>query len=130
MTVTIGAGSAKTVLEVGKTENDQTYAKDASRPIVFTVDSTLQTDLNKNFDDYRKKELFEFRPFYLAKMRAVLDAPGGPKTYEIEKVRAGQARRGGHLEGHARRRGQSYRRRRRRWTICSTSSWPSRPSRS
>ena len=53
---------------------------------MFTVDSTLQTDLNKNFDDYRKKELFEFRPFYLAKMRAVLDAPGGPKTYEIEKV--------------------------------------------
>jgi hypothetical protein len=53
MTVTIGAGSAKTVLEVGKTENDQTYAKDASRPMVFTVDSTLQTDLNKNFDDYR-----------------------------------------------------------------------------
>ena len=86
MTVTIGAGSAKTVLNVGKTENDQTYAKDAARPIVFTVDSTLQTDLNKNFDDYRKKELFEFRPFYLAKMRAVLDAPGGPKTYEIEKV--------------------------------------------
>ena len=30
MTVTIGAGSAKTVLEVGKTENDQTYARDAS----------------------------------------------------------------------------------------------------
>jgi hypothetical protein len=86
MTVTIGAGSAKTVLEVGKTENDQTYAKDASRPIVFTVDSTLQADLNKDFDDYRKKELFEFRPFYMAKMRAVLDAPGGPKTYEIEKV--------------------------------------------
>ena len=86
MTVTIGAGSAKTVLEVGKTENEQTYAKDASRPIVFTVDSTLQADLNKDFDDYRKKELFEFRPFYLAKMRAVLDAPGGPKTYEIEKV--------------------------------------------
>ena len=88
MTVTIGAGSAKTVLEVGKTENDQTYAKDASRPIVFTVDSTLQADLNKNFDDYRKKELFEFRPFYVAKMRAVLDAPAGAKTYELEKVAA------------------------------------------
>ena len=86
MTVTIGAGSAKTVLSIGKTENNQTYAKDASRPIVFTVDSTLQTDLNKNFDEYRKKELFEFRAFNLAKMRAVLDAPGGPKTYEIEKV--------------------------------------------
>ena len=88
MTVTIGAGSAKTVLEVGKTENDQTYARDASRAMVFTVDSTLQTDLNKNFDDYRKKELFEFRPFYVARLRAVLDSPGGPKTYEFEKVPA------------------------------------------
>jgi hypothetical protein len=85
MTVTIGAGSAKTVLEVGKTENNETYAKDASRPIVFVVDSTLQTDLNKSFDDYRKKEVFEFRPFYLDRFRAVLDAPAGPKTYDFEK---------------------------------------------
>jgi hypothetical protein len=86
MTVTIGAESAKTVLEVGKTENDQTYAKDASRPMVFTVDTTLQADLNKSFDDYRKKDLFELRPFYTAKLRAVLDGPGGTKTYEFEKV--------------------------------------------
>jgi hypothetical protein len=88
MTITIGAGSAKTVLEVGKTENDQTYAKDASRPMVFTVDTTLQSDLTKSFDDYRKKELFELRPFYVAKLRAVLDGPGGPKTYEFEKMPA------------------------------------------
>jgi hypothetical protein len=85
MTITIGAGSAKTVLEIGKTENGDTYARDAARPLVFTVDTTLQTDLNKNFDDYRKKELFEFRPFTLVKLRAVLDGPGGPKTYEFEK---------------------------------------------
>jgi hypothetical protein len=88
MTVTIGAESAKTVLHVGKTENDQTYAKDAARPIVFTVDSTLQTDLSKSFDDYRKKDMFEFRPFSVAKIRAVLDAPGGPKTFELDKVPA------------------------------------------
>jgi len=87
MTVTIGAGSSKTVLEVGKTENGDLYARDASRPMVFTVDSTLATDLNKSFDDYRKKELFEFRPFTLDKLRAVLDAPAGPKTYELEKQR-------------------------------------------
>jgi len=29
--------------------------------------------------------VFEFRPFTLARLRAVLDAPGGPKTYEFEK---------------------------------------------
>lgn len=88
MTITVGAGSAKTVLEVGKTEDNQTYARDASRPLVFTVDTTLQGDLTKPFDDYRKKELFELRAFYVARIRAVLDAPGGPKTYEFEKVKA------------------------------------------
>jgi hypothetical protein len=88
MTVTIGAESSKTVLEVGKTENDRTYARDASRPMVFTLDSTIQADLNKDLDEYRKKELFELRPFYLARLRAVLDSPGGPKTYEFEKVPA------------------------------------------
>ena len=85
MTVTIGAGSAKTVLNVGKKEGTETYAMDASRPMVFIVDTTLQADLDKNFDDYRKKELFEFRPFYLDKMRAVLDVPNGSKTFEFEK---------------------------------------------
>ena len=86
MTVTIGAGSAKTVLEVARSANE-TYARDASRPMVFTIDTTLQDELNKGFDEYRKKELFEFRPFYVARLRAVLDAPGGPKTYELEKVK-------------------------------------------
>ena len=85
MTVTVGSGSSKTVLEVGATEGGATYARDPARALVFTVDSTMQTDLNKNFDDYRNKEVFEFRPFTLAKLRAVLDAPGGPKTYEFEK---------------------------------------------
>ncbi|MDP2055809.1 MAG: DUF4340 domain-containing protein [Acidobacteriota bacterium] len=88
MTITVGAGSAKTILEVGKTENGDTYARDRSRPLVFTVDTTLQGDFTKPFDDYRKKELFELRAFYVDRLRAVLDAPGGPKTYELEKVKA------------------------------------------
>ena len=87
MTITVGAGSAKTVLAVGKTENDQTYARDTSRPVVFTVDTTLQGDLTKAFDEYRKKELFELRSFYVTRLRAVLDVPGGPKTYDLEKVK-------------------------------------------
>ncbi len=87
MSVTLGAGSAKAVLEVGKTEGGQTYARDAARPLVFTVDTTLQDELNKGFDAFRKKELFELRAFYVTRLRAVLDAPGGPKTYELEKVK-------------------------------------------
>lgn len=91
MTLTIGAGSSRTVLEVGKTENDQTYARDSSRPLVFTVDTTLQGDLKKNFDDYRKKEFFEFRPFFIDRLRVVGAAPAGPKIYEFAKSKGAKA---------------------------------------
>lgn len=90
MVITIGAGSAKTVLEVGKTEGDQTYARDASRAMVFTLDSTLKDDLTKNVDDYRKKELFEMRPFYVAKFRIVRDDKAGSTAYDFEKVPSSQ----------------------------------------
>ncbi len=85
MTLTVGAGSAKSTLLIGKTEADQTYARDQSRPMIFTIDSTLQGDTKKPFDDYRRKEFFEFRPFSVAKVHAVLDAPGGPKVYDFER---------------------------------------------
>ena len=85
MTMTIGAGSAKTVLEVGKTEGENTYVKDGSRPMVFTVDTTLQDDFKKGFDDYRRKELFEFRQFSLAQLHAVVDGPAGAKTFDFVK---------------------------------------------
>jgi len=88
MTLIIGAGSSRTVLEVGRTENDQTYARDQSRPLVFTVDTTLQADLKKPFDDYRRKEFFEFRPFFVDKLRIVGAAQAGPKIYNFEKTKA------------------------------------------
>lgn len=86
LSVTVGAGSATTVLDVGKTDGDKTYARDQARRLVFTLDATLRGDLNKGFDDYRRKDLFEFRSYNVDRLRAVLDAPGGPKTYAFEKV--------------------------------------------
>ncbi len=91
LTLTIGAGSARTVLLVGKTENDDMYAKDGSRPVVFTLDPTLRDDLKKSFADYRKKEFFEFRSYSVDRLRIVGAAPGGPKVYDFEKVKATNA---------------------------------------
>ncbi len=87
-TITIGAESARTVLLVGKTEADDMYAKDSSRPAVFTLDTALRDDLKKDFSDYRKKDFFEFRPFSVDRLRIVGAAPAGPKIYEFEKVKA------------------------------------------
>jgi len=64
VTVTLGAGSARTGLLVGKkTDDGSYYAKDAARPMVFTVESSLVDDLGKAPGDYRPKDLFEFRSF-------------------------------------------------------------------
>jgi hypothetical protein len=87
-TIVVGAGSAKTTLQVGKTEDGKTYARDASRPMVFTIDTTLEDDVKKAFDDYRRKEFFEFRPFSVQRVRAVLDQPSGPVAYDFERVKA------------------------------------------
>jgi hypothetical protein len=81
-TVSIGAGSSKATLALGKEEEGAVYARDLSRPMVFAVDPTLLTDLKKPADDYRNKGLFEARPFNLARLRVVR----GKDSYEFEKV--------------------------------------------
>ena len=82
VTVTLGGGSSRATLAIGKEENGTLYARDLSRPIVFGVDPSLATDLKKSADEYRNKNLFEARPFNLARLRIVR----GKDTYEFEKV--------------------------------------------
>ncbi len=63
-TVNLNAGSSRATLLVGgKAEDNTVYAKDASRPMVVTVESSLLDDLKKGPDDYRRKDLFEFRAY-------------------------------------------------------------------
>ena len=63
-TVNINAGSARATLLVGGKATDTTvYARDASKPAVVTVESALIDDLKKGADDYRRKDLFEFRAY-------------------------------------------------------------------
>lgn len=81
-TVTVGAGSARATLAIGKEEEGAVYARDVSRPMVFTLDPAIVTDLKKPADDYRNKGLFEARPFNLARVRITR----GTDTYEFEKV--------------------------------------------
>ena len=64
LTATIRLGSATATLGVGNVAPDgMSYARDASRPIVFTIDSTLVNDLERAASEYRDKNLFDFRPF-------------------------------------------------------------------
>ena len=67
-TITIGQGSSKATLTLGKTDNAVVYAKDAARPMIFTVAPTLNTDLFKDVADYRRKDLFDSRSFTMDKV--------------------------------------------------------------
>jgi hypothetical protein len=62
-TITVGLGSSKATLLLGKTEDAVVYARDISRPLVFTVAPTLTTDLFKDVNEYRRKDLFDSRSF-------------------------------------------------------------------
>ena len=63
-TVSMHAGSATATLQIGVETPDGTYfARDAARPLVFTVDASLVTSLERDVSEYRRKALFAFRPF-------------------------------------------------------------------
>ena len=62
-TINIGLGSSKATLALGRTDNGVVYAKDASRPMIFTLAPTVTTDLFKEAGEYRRKDLFDSRSF-------------------------------------------------------------------
>lgn len=64
LVATVGSGSNTATLAIGAARDEASaYARDLSRPIVFTVDAALLTDLQKGPDDLRVKDIFELNAF-------------------------------------------------------------------
>ncbi len=85
-TATVGAGSTRATLLVGKPAPEGktgVFAKDASRPFVALVAKDLADDLKKSVADLRRKDIFEFRPFNTTR----LEITRGTETYVFEKVK-------------------------------------------
>jgi Domain of unknown function (DUF4340) len=64
--VNVKAGSATaTVVLGGKADkpDNTVYARDLSKPAVMTVETSLADELKKGADEYRRKDLFEFRAY-------------------------------------------------------------------
>lgn len=86
ITATIQLGSATATLLVGDDAPDGTvYAQDASRPVVFTIESSLVTDLARSAGEYRDKNLFDFRPFNASR----LEVEQSDMTVVFEKATTG-----------------------------------------
>ena len=84
-TVTIGQGSARATLVLGAKADDKTvYARDAAKPLVVTVDNTILDDIKKGADNFRRKDLFDFRPFNAT----VVEFTRGGQTVAFERVKA------------------------------------------
>jgi hypothetical protein len=86
-TFVVGSGSARATLVLGRTENALVYAKDAARPMVFTVAPTLETDLFKTLEDFRRKDLFDSRAFTATHVEIVQ----GGTTLAFEKTKKDDA---------------------------------------
>jgi hypothetical protein len=83
-TLQLGTGSSQAVLLLGKSAGEGAiYAKDQSRPAVFTVDSTLVTDATKDPGEFRQKDLFDARPFNSTR----IDVARGAETISFEKTK-------------------------------------------
>jgi hypothetical protein len=82
-TVRVGSGSSQATLLIGKTAEEGTvYAKDASRPGVFTIESSIVDELKKGAVEYRQKDVFDARAFNTERV----DITRGTETHTFEKV--------------------------------------------
>jgi hypothetical protein len=84
VTVHVGAGSSQAGLIVGKSAGDGiVYAKDLSRPMVFTVEKALVDELKKPADDFRIKDIFDARSFNTTAITVTYK--GAPLSLEKDK---------------------------------------------
>jgi hypothetical protein len=84
VTLTLSLGSAKaTLLLGGKADGGSIYARDASKPLVMTLDAALADELRKGADEYRRKDLFAFRSYDANR----LEITRGGQTVAFDKVK-------------------------------------------
>ena len=62
-TVTVTSGSTRASLALGKKDGESVYARDVSRPIVFTIPAMAAADLQKDASTLRRKDMFDGRSF-------------------------------------------------------------------
>jgi len=80
-TITVNSGSTRASLALGKKDGDSVYARDLSRPLVFTVAATTAGDLEKNTSTLRRKDMFDGRSFNATRV----ELKRGSETLSFDK---------------------------------------------
>ena len=84
----VQAGSSRATLQVGRAADEaSTYARDASRDLVFTIDRALAEQLQKPAAEFRRKDLFLFQSTDATRLE--ITRKGEATVYEKAKGSAG-----------------------------------------
>jgi hypothetical protein len=81
LTASVIAGGARSTLLLGSKTEAGLYAKDSNRPPVFTIEEAVLTDLGKDANEYRRKDIFDGRSFTSNR----LELKRGDQTVVLEK---------------------------------------------
>jgi Domain of unknown function (DUF4340) len=85
-TVKFGTGSSQATVVIGGPAAEATvYAKDLSRPAIFTIESSVLDELKKDPSEYRQKDLFDARGFNATRLEIV--SAGQTHAFEKTKVK-------------------------------------------
>lgn len=85
----VGTGSARATLLVGDPDADAApFAKDAARPMVFTIEPSLIAEISKPTADFRRKDIFDVRGFTATTLE--LRRPDGTQIFEKSEGGDGQ----------------------------------------
>jgi hypothetical protein len=79
--IAVKAGSSSATLTLGSTDNALLFARDSSRPMVFTVAPVLKDDVIRTVTDFRRKDLFDGRAFTATRA----EFKRGAETIVLEK---------------------------------------------
>lgn len=79
--IVVAAGSTRATLTLGSTDNSLLFARDGSRPMVFTVAPVLKDDVIRSVADFRRKDLFDARAFTATRV----ELKRGADTVTLEK---------------------------------------------
>src|SRR3954468_3885833 len=83
-TIRVTSGSSQAGLALGKSAGEGVvYARDLSRPLVFTVESSIADELKKPADDFRIKDLFDARSFNTSRIE--IARQGQTAVFEKDK---------------------------------------------
>jgi hypothetical protein len=87
-TITVNGGSTRASLALGNNDGDSVYARDLSRPMVFTIPATTAGELEKDTSTLRRKDMFDGRSFNTT--RVELKRGGETLSFDKSKGKDGK----------------------------------------